>query len=184
VVFAEEIVDVVGGPRFDSAAPVLQIFSVGVAMSYMAAVVVQGLIALGQQRMLLRLSLIGLVLNVALNLALIPIWGTRGAAVAFAATEVFALGLNLVVYARIAKAPRMQRSPQLLAAACVMALVVLPKSLPAVEAASPALVLAVGGLLSLTVYVCSLYALRAIPRDIHASVAGLLAPLRSRLPAR
>lgn len=55
---------------------------------YLGFLATQGLVVLGRAKTWLGLALIGLVVNVVLNLALIPSYGARGAAWATVATEV------------------------------------------------------------------------------------------------
>jgi O-antigen/teichoic acid export membrane protein len=177
VIFAEEVIRLSGGSDFHEATLVLQILVVGVSASFLGALLAQALIALNYQTRLLVVLLFVLVVNVALNLVLIPPWGAHGAAAALLASEILVIGALIGVYRRIGAIPKLHRAPQVLVAACVMAAVALAP-LPLLDSASAVLVLAIGGSISAAVYVGLLYALKAMPREVHA---GLVAPLWSRV---
>jgi O-antigen/teichoic acid export membrane protein len=155
---------------------------VGVAISYVAAILGQALVAIDRQRdVFLYGALFVLPLNLVVNLALIPVLGNTGAALAYAVTEVVAVALIMVVYNRVAKVPRFHQPLRVAAAGCVMAVVAPLQLLPGVVDASPIPILAVGGTLSLALYVGALYLFQAMPPEIHSN---LLAPLWTRLRPR
>src|SRR5207247_4561432 len=135
--FADEIIDIVGGPGFQQSAPVLQILMVGVAVGFTGAVFGNALVALNQQGRMLKFVPLGLTINVVLNLLLIPPWGIYGAAVALSAAEVFGLSLILYLYTSVGRLPKIHRGPQVLLAGVAMVAVVLAKLLPFASAASP-----------------------------------------------
>jgi O-antigen/teichoic acid export membrane protein len=170
IIFAPEITHLAGGSEFYGATVVLQILMLGVAVSYLSAIFGQVLISVNRQKWNLFLTLIAVGTNLALNLALIPLWGARGSAVAFVASEAVALACGLALYGRLGTVPRLYRAPQVLAAICVMASVALAKLLPFVAAASPILILGIGGTASLVAYAGCLYAFNAMPRELHATV--------------
>lgn len=85
--YAPTLVDLVGGQRYADAALPLQILMVGVAISYQNAPFGHALIARDRQQDLFRLSVLVLVLNLALNVALIPKFGVGGAAAAVVLSE-------------------------------------------------------------------------------------------------
>ncbi|HKN94503.1 MAG TPA: oligosaccharide flippase family protein [Thermoleophilaceae bacterium] len=178
VEFAKEIVSIVGGSSFDGAATVLQILMIGVTLTYLGSTFAQALVAAEKQKNLLRIALLLLPLNVALNAGLIPLWGAKGAATAFAATELLHFSALLFLYRKLAAIPLPERGPQVLLAAGLMAAVALLKPLLPTDSASPGVVLVVGGALSVTVYVAALYALHAMPRELHTH---FVAPLYTRL---
>ena len=105
VVFAPEITEVIGGSDFRDAAPVLQLLMVAVALTYLSAPVAQAFTALNEQRRLLPLAIVLLGANVGLNLALIPVWGAEGSALAFALTEVLHIAVIFSLYRRFARLP-------------------------------------------------------------------------------
>jgi O-antigen/teichoic acid export membrane protein len=151
----------------------------GVAISYVGGVFGQALIALDRQRSLFMFgALLVLPLNLGANLALIPLLGTYGAALAYVVTELISVGLLMVVYRRAAKVPRPHRPLRVAAAACAMAAVVLIRLVPGVDGASPVAVLGLGAAVGGTLYVGALYLLRAMPREIHAN---LVVPVWTRL---
>jgi O-antigen/teichoic acid export membrane protein len=179
IAFADEIVAIAGGEAYEGAAVVLQILMAGVAAGFFRAVFAQALIALNRQSWLMYATGALLVANVALNLALIPTLGARGAAVAFAATEAVGLVLVLLLFTRIGAAPQVYRLPQVLLAACAMGAVTLLQIIPFADSMGP-IALVAFGLPSIAVYTGSLYALKAMPREIHHT---LVAPLLARLRA-
>lgn len=183
--FADEITTIAGSQAFEGAAPVLQILMLGVAAGFLRAVFTEALIAANRQVWLMYATGALLAVNVGLNLALIPVLGARGAAAAFVASEVVALVLVALLFRRLGAAPRPHRLAQVLLAGCAMAAVALLKLVPLADAAGPVAVIVVLGPLSVAVYLGCLYALKAMPREVHSTllapaVAGLR-ELRSRL---
>jgi O-antigen/teichoic acid export membrane protein len=181
VVFAPEITKVAGGSDFDGATPVLQILMPGVAVSFLGAIFGHVLISVNRQKWTLVATLVAVGANVILNLALIPIWGARGAAAAFTASEVAALACGITLFGRVGTVPKPYRVPQVLAAVAVMAGVSMVKLLPFAAAASPLLVLCVGGAASLGAYAACLYAFGAMPRELHM---GLVLPVLTTVKLR
>jgi O-antigen/teichoic acid export membrane protein len=182
VVFAHEVVTLAGGQEFEAAAPLLQILVVGVAISYLGGIFGQGFIALDRQRELFLFgALLVLPLNLGANLALIPLLGNYGAALAYVISEVVAVTALMFIYGRGAKVPRFHKPLRVAAAGCVMGAVALMRLLPGVEHAPALAVLAVGGVVSAALYVGALYALRAMPEEIHVN---LFAPVWTRVAGR
>jgi O-antigen/teichoic acid export membrane protein len=179
--FADEITTLAGGKAFVGAAMVLRILMLGVAAGFLRAVLTQALIAANHQVWLIYATGALLAVNIALNLALIPVLGARGAAIAFAASEMVALVLLVLLFRRIGVPPRPHRLPQVLLAGCAMTAVTLLTLAPIAGSAGPLTVIVVLGSLSGAVYAASLYALGAMPREIHST---LVAPLLARLQAR
>jgi O-antigen/teichoic acid export membrane protein len=179
VVFADQVVVVAGGDKFAGAAPLLRILMVGVAISYVGAIFGQGLIALDRQRdLFLFAALLVLPLNLGANLALIPVLGNYGAALAYVITEVVAVAAAMYIFGRRATLPRFHRPLRVAAAGCVMAAVALLLLVPGVQDASPVVVLCLGALLSGPLYAAALYSFGAMPEEIHTN---LLAPLWMRV---
>jgi O-antigen/teichoic acid export membrane protein len=178
--FAEEVIEIVGGRGFERAAPALQILMIGVAAGFANAVFGNALVALNQQGRMFKLALVGLAVNLALNLTLIPLWGINGAAIALSATEVILLALIMRLYTSVGSLPRVHRGPQVALAGAAMAAVVLAK-LPVADSVNPVIVIVSLGSASVVVYVMCLYALRAMPAEVHA---GIVLPLLSRLKPR
>jgi O-antigen/teichoic acid export membrane protein len=179
VAFAHEVISLAGGSGFEEAAPLLQILMVGVAISYIGGIFGQGLIAVDRQRDLFLFgALLVLPLNLVANLALIPLLGNFGAALAYVITEGCAVSALMYVYGRTAKVPSFHQPLRVAAAGCAMGAVGLVRLLPGVEHAPAVAVVLVGGVVSVGVYVGALYALRAMPQEIHVN---LIAPLWTRV---
>jgi O-antigen/teichoic acid export membrane protein len=178
VAFAGQVTELIGGSEFADSARVLQVLILGVGFAYIAAVFVEPLIAFNRQSWLFRTTSLVLVLNVALNFLLIPPLGANGAAVAFAISELVVLALVASLYRRVGSLPRPYQLWRVLAAASVMAGVAFLQELPFLSDAPAAVVLGVVGLASVCAYVGALYALRAVPRELHT---GLVVPIWGRL---
>lgn len=178
IVFAPEVVRVIAGSAYDEAAAVLRVLMLGVGISYLSGVYGNALAALGRQGVLLRLSLVVLGVNLALNLALIPPFGVEGASVAVALSELAAfLGIRRL-YRQVGTPPPLSIDVRVLAAAAVMAVVVAPKFL---LADAPALPLALaGGVVGLLAYALALVGLRALPEAITGLLPARLARPRPR----
>jgi O-antigen/teichoic acid export membrane protein len=79
------------GSAYADGAPALRVLGVAIALTIASGVVGPLLVALGQERATLRISIVAAVLNVALNFVLIPGLDALGAAIATVATEVAVL---------------------------------------------------------------------------------------------
>lgn len=88
--FADPIVKLLYGSAYLEAAPVLKILNWYFVFSCMGLVRNVWILAAEQQKYLWRINLSGAVLNIGLNLWLIPVWGARGAAAASLATQFLA----------------------------------------------------------------------------------------------
>jgi O-antigen/teichoic acid export membrane protein len=170
VVFADQIVRLAGGAAFAGSAVLLRILMVGVAMSYLTGLFAQGLVALDRQRALLVAGLPIVFLNLAANLALIPALGNKGAAIAFVLTELVAYIVLRRVYAKAAAPPDFVAPVRTALAGCCMALAGVVLLAPGAHSASPVLVLAAGGVLRTALYAGALYALRAMPPEVHSNL--------------
>lgn len=94
-IFAKWVIDLLYGADYAEASPALQILCWYVIFSYFGSIRNIWMLSENKQKYLWIINLIGAALNVALNFALIPFFGVRGAAVASLSTEVlcnFALG--------------------------------------------------------------------------------------------
>ncbi|HEX7609081.1 MAG TPA: polysaccharide biosynthesis C-terminal domain-containing protein, partial [Solirubrobacteraceae bacterium] len=100
IVEATPMVKLIFGPGFVEAAPALPVL--GGAFVFICFGYLNGslMLILGQQRRLLRISVIALVVNVAGNLLLLPIVGFMGAAWMTLATEVVVFGGTLRLIAK------------------------------------------------------------------------------------
>jgi O-antigen/teichoic acid export membrane protein len=166
VIFAPEVVTIVGGSEFSDAAPALRILVLGVAVSYLNAVFGYVLVGLGRQSLLFRLSLAVLAANVALNLILIPLIGVEGAATAVTGSEIVSLILLRRMYARIAPPPRNPRFRRVALAASAMGVSALVKVALDAMGAQGLLVLCIGALAGFVAYAAALFALRALPGSL------------------
>ncbi|HTR90039.1 MAG TPA: flippase [Solirubrobacteraceae bacterium] len=97
IVASDKIVALLYGPSFHAAAsalPVLMAAFVPICIGYVGGHLV---LATGLQRRYLRFATLGLALNVALNLALIPTYGFQAAAWVTLATELVVVSLTLAM---------------------------------------------------------------------------------------
>jgi O-antigen/teichoic acid export membrane protein len=87
ILFARPLVDLVGGAKYAQSVTSLRILSMAFGLIWLSNLVDHSLIAAGRQDVLLKNAALGLVVNVSVNLALIPTYGKEGAAAATVATE-------------------------------------------------------------------------------------------------
>jgi len=185
-VFAKEIVVVAGGPGYLAAAPVLQLLVAAVALLFVNIVLFQSLVALNRQGNLLVLLLIVLMINVALNLALIPTLGARGAATALVITEAAALALALRAFGQVGDPPKLRRPLRLLGATAVTVAIVLalrevvPLNRPDADlgtsftaALEPLATLVAASGFTVALWICALLLFKAIPAELRAALAAL-----------
>jgi O-antigen/teichoic acid export membrane protein len=100
IAFPSEIISVTAGEDFVDAAPALQILAPYVLFSFVAQLLWRTLLAAHRDRSLLVIAVVILVLNVALNVALIPAYGYKAAAVTSVASQIVASALIAVVVRR------------------------------------------------------------------------------------
>jgi len=81
ILLAPQIIQLLYGPSYLSAAPVLQILMLTALVIYLSYPLFNLLIARGQQKLVFYISASGAVLNLVLNLILIPYWGFYVAAI-------------------------------------------------------------------------------------------------------
>jgi O-antigen/teichoic acid export membrane protein len=91
---------IVGGPHFAPAAPVLAVQGVGLGAMFVSLVWANGLLGLGLYPQILASSLGGLILTAALVAALVPIDGAQGAAIGTSAGEIALAIAQCVVVVR------------------------------------------------------------------------------------
>jgi O-antigen/teichoic acid export membrane protein len=122
LVVAPQVVELVAGDGFGEAADPLRILLFAGALAAVSGLFGYALIAGGRQTSALRLALAGLVLNVALNLALVPELGIDAAAAVTVASEVLMVGGGLwLVRRELALTPRFGIAWRVAVAAAVMA---------------------------------------------------------------
>jgi O-antigen/teichoic acid export membrane protein len=120
-----DVMALVFPPEYGAGAQSLGILSLAIVLVFGAYPHVLALLAAGQQRLMMALSTAGALLNVGLNLALIPRHGIEGAAWATVATEGFILATTaLAVHRRtgLALAPARLLRPAVCAGVSALAL--------------------------------------------------------------
>jgi O-antigen/teichoic acid export membrane protein len=174
-IFASEIIVLLGGSKYSTAAPVLALLALALAISYVSGVFGNTLLALGRQRMTLLLSLPVLVVNLGANLVLIPLLGINGAAIAVVISEIAGLLVVRAYCIRIIGPPESPAHWRILAAGLVLVPLAAIKLILDLHG-QPLLVVLVGGGLGLVLYAGALLGLGALPPAILAQI-----PLPSRL---
>jgi O-antigen/teichoic acid export membrane protein len=181
IVIGASVIRLYAGPHFDSAVVPLQILSGGQVVLFMTQGLSNISIARGHHRKLFQCSLIGLVLNVALNLVLIPSFGIRGSA---AATTLCELILSVVMARIIRKdlgvTPHVFRASWRAAIAAAVPCLALWHWYAHGKASSLA-----GFLLAIpatALFVLVLFLLRGIPSEVVPAVRGLLFRKESGAP--
>ena len=87
-IMAAEFIELFSTPEFVAAATVVtQLFFVAAGLQYLNAMTTQPLFAAGQQRFLVWMSTFNLLLNIAVNIVLVPRIGAAGAGVAMITSE-------------------------------------------------------------------------------------------------
>jgi O-antigen/teichoic acid export membrane protein len=121
LIVAPELVRAIGGDEFAGAADALRILLFAVALAFVSGLFGHSLIAGGRQRSALRLGLVALAFNFAVNLVAIPAWGIEGAAAVAVASEVLLVGGGyLLVRRELGLAPRFALLWRVLVAAALM----------------------------------------------------------------
>ena len=125
LVLAPEIARVVAGEDFADAATPLRLLLCASVPAWISGLLGYALIAAGRQRSVLLLSVAALVLNLALNLALVPSYGPDAAAAVALGSEAFLVtGGWVLVRRQLGIAPRVALLWRALPAAALMAAVV------------------------------------------------------------
>ncbi len=88
---AAPLIDVVFGADFAAAAPAMRWLLLTIPIAALREMAVMGLLARSGERALVRVNLYTVIANVLLNIAIVPIYGLIGAAIATLATEVVRL---------------------------------------------------------------------------------------------
>jgi O-antigen/teichoic acid export membrane protein len=88
IALAGRLITAVSSNEFASeATPVLRLFFVACAISFLTSIISDAMVAAHQQRFLTTLSAVNLVVNIALNIVLIPHFGAVGCGIALIVTE-------------------------------------------------------------------------------------------------
>lgn len=178
LVFAPTITEILGGSGFHDSTTVLRIGMLTVALSFFNALFGNALVALGQQKRLVGYSLGIAVVNIALNLVLIPAWGIYGAAAALDVTEAVALAGLMVLYRKLARLPRPERLGAVLIATAVMVFLAVAARLVGRVTSADLPAALVGGSVALSAYTGVLVALHAMPGELRQGLHAVA----SRLP--
>lgn len=174
---APEIVQITGGHSFHTAAPVLEILCVSVTITFFNAVLFNALIAQGQQAGLVRILVVILALNVALNVVLIPLLAARGTAVTLIVTEGALLVIVRRLYARFGTPPRIFAPVRLACAGmAVAAIVATARFIVDGSAADPIPVVILTSAAAASAYGVLLHVLRAIPPEVREALRALRQP--------
>jgi O-antigen/teichoic acid export membrane protein len=155
-------IDVVAGPGFGPAVPVLQIQAAAILGSFLAVALAYVLLSLHRHTALLVSNCLGLVLSLVLTLTLVPSLGAKGAAIATVAGE-FALAVAYFAALRRAALRLPLRIILPVGAAAGIAATLVFASLSSLVLAA-----AVG-----TVYVVLLFAFRAVPPEVLEAFTAL-----------
>jgi O-antigen/teichoic acid export membrane protein len=164
---AEAAIEIVAGPEYEPAVPVLRLQGIALAATSLIALGSFGLLSLRRHKELLVCNAAGLVVTTALTLLIAPAYGAEGAAVALVVGEI-ALGLTLFV--ALARGdgvrPRLGVVPRVAVAAVLACVPAFALGLPSVPAALAAAV----------VYAVAAFALRAVPEELLQAFTGRLRP--------
>jgi O-antigen/teichoic acid export membrane protein len=164
LVIAPELARLAGGDEFAAAADPLRLLLIAAALAYLSGLFGFALIAGGQERATLWLSLTALVVNLALNVALVPAHGaTAAAAIAVGSEALLLAGGWLLLRRRLALRPTVDRAWAVVFAAGVMAAAIWP-----LRERSPALTVPLGA----AAYGAALWALGGIDRRTLEALRG------------
>lgn len=106
--FAEEAITLLYGPRYATAAGAARLLVIGQVLHFFTSLCFTTLISAGRNRLYPIAAVTGVVVNIGLNLALIPTYSYRGSAAATIVTEVLVLG---VMFLGVAKVPGVRPWP-------------------------------------------------------------------------
>jgi O-antigen/teichoic acid export membrane protein len=169
-VFAADVIEVIAGAEYADAEWVLRILTLGLGISYLNGVYGSALTALGRQNQLFRWSLVILVCNLAINLALIPPFGVVGAGVAVVISELLAFVVVRRLYTQVGTAPPLVVNVRMLLAGAAMVIAAAPALLLPGGLAGSLAAVVVGATSGALVYAAALIALRAVPAAVAAHV--------------
>lgn len=176
--FSGQILEFIAGKQYGGAALALQLLMCGVALSFLQQVIGYTLVALNRQTWALFVLAAVLVVNLVLNLILIPLFAINGAAAALIGSEVVSLALILAVYSRIGPIPTLYKPAKVLIAGATMLGLIVATRETLGSAVSPLATLAAGGLLSFGTYVLLLKQLGAVPPEASAALSNLIGRMR------
>jgi len=173
--YSTQILRFIAGDEYAAAHTALQLLMIGMALSFLQQVFGYTLVSQNRQGRALIALLAVLVVNLALNLVLIPLYKINGAAVALVISEALSLGAVAGVYSRIGALPSVHEPGKILLAGVVMlALVLGTRNAFGALFDSPVATLLVGGTLSFAGYVLALRQLHAIPPAASSAIGNLI----------
>lgn len=103
IIVSPQIIQLLGGGQYQESIPVLKILMAAVGFIFLGTLFSYGLIALEKQKILLKISAVGMVLNLVLNLVFIPKYSFLAAAWITVLTEGLVLALMFFVFWRFWK---------------------------------------------------------------------------------
>jgi O-antigen/teichoic acid export membrane protein len=157
---SSEIITLTAGSEFAEAAAALELLAPFVLFSFVNGLLVRVLLASKRDRTLLALALSTLALNVGLNLAFIPAYGFRAAAVISVVCEATMLVPAAMAVRRLGALPSPRYAPMVALAGAAMAAVVLVAPGPAL------LVAGLGGAVYVSVLVLAPGTVRELSRSL------------------
>jgi O-antigen/teichoic acid export membrane protein len=170
--WAKPIVSLLFGSAFDQSVAALQILIWAAALMYVAMLLGNALVAANLQRLSMRITAAAVVINVSLNVFLIPKYSYIGASFATVATEASFVALGLILLGRNGYDLRVRRTSVLpVFGLCVIAAISALLFLRNVP-------LALITVIDLTVYVALIYKLGLNEQDKRL-ISSLLKPSRS-----
>jgi O-antigen/teichoic acid export membrane protein len=123
---ASDILGGVYGPQFRTAGAVLAVLLVSAPLSVLRSLATTAIIAERREDYLLRIVVVSAVVNVVLNIIIVPLWGMLGAAVVTGVTELLRLVLAQHQATRLGYAvPSLMLGRKAIIASIVMALVLM-----------------------------------------------------------
>ncbi|MEX1112870.1 MAG: flippase [Patescibacteria group bacterium] len=159
------VMRIVGGQEFVAGSDALRVVLLTMPFTFSVLALGSLLLALGKQKVMLRISTYSLVLNIVLNLFLIPPYGFIGAAVATLISEVF---LITFYYRYTRKLAGFSLSPAIPLRAVAAAVVMVAVMLPLMHL--PLLAFLAGS----TTYLGGLVLFRAVDKDTLKELVGML----------
>ena len=165
---------IVGGPAFKPAASVLALQGIGLGAMFVSLVWANGLLGLGLYRLILMISIGGLVLNSALVVPLVLIDGAQGAAIGTSTAEVVLAVVQCLAVVR--------RRPLLRPSLRIVPGVALAAALGLTPLALTGIPVIVRLVISTALFAGALLATRAYPPELIDLLPGLRARATARMP--
>jgi O-antigen/teichoic acid export membrane protein len=165
---------IVGGPSFKPAVPVLALQGIGLGAMFVSLVWANGLLGLGLYRVILAISVSGLVFTAALVAILVALDGAQGAAIGTAAGEIVLAILQCLAVVR--------RRPVLRPSLRILPGVVLATVLGLTPLAMTGIPVIARLAVSTALFAAALLLTRAYPPELIDLLPGLRARVASRAP--